>query len=286
MARYRLRFLLQEIDLNEGETLIGRSADCHVTIEDPLVSRHHARVRIAGDLALVEDLDSRNGTFVNGKGIDRQIALEDGDRVRIGTLELVFCHAADRATVKKQGRRTTGFMCHCAACGSPYPAESKTCPHCGSDRRVDDDTITGVVSEADRNWTLDLLVDVLGKGVTLERWSDVNRMLTRARANIESRLASDHPVERSHLDQVATAAVRLAAHQGDPAWAVWVFTIHSTLGWIPAEEVLQPLDLMPVATRRALAGPAMRLLEAVGTGDGSAENAASLVRIRALLDDS
>ena len=285
MARYRLRFLLQEIDLHEGETLIGRSADCHVTIEDPLVSRNHARVRINGDLAVIEDLDSRNGTFVNGKGIDAQVVLEDGDRVRIGTLELVFCHAAERATMKKQGRRTTGFMCHCASCGSPYPAESKECPHCGSDRRVDDDTISGVISETDRNWTLDLLVDVLRKGVSLKRWTDVNRMLTRARANIESRLASDHHIERKHLDQVAEAAVHLAAHRGDPEWAAWVLTIHATLRWVPGESVLQPLDLMPAAARQELRGPAVRLRDAVDGLQG-AGNTASLVRVRALCGDS
>ena len=51
MARYRLRFLLQEFDLPRGTTLIGRSSECQVTIEDPLVSRQHARILIDGDEA-------------------------------------------------------------------------------------------------------------------------------------------------------------------------------------------------------------------------------------------
>src|SRR5687767_6926407 len=49
VARYRLRFLLQEFDLPRGATILGRSSDCHVTIEDPLVSRHHARIVLEGD---------------------------------------------------------------------------------------------------------------------------------------------------------------------------------------------------------------------------------------------
>ena len=66
MARYRLRFLLQEFDLPRGATILGRSSDCHVTIEDPLVSRHHARIVLEGDRAVVYDLNSRNGVKVNG----------------------------------------------------------------------------------------------------------------------------------------------------------------------------------------------------------------------------
>src|SRR5262245_57686826 len=91
VTRYRLRFLLQEIDLAPGETLIGRSASCHVTIEDPLVSRQHARIRINGDVATIEDLGSRNGLQINGRGTRGISQLSEGDRVRIGTQELVFC---------------------------------------------------------------------------------------------------------------------------------------------------------------------------------------------------
>ena len=90
MARYRLRLLLQEFDLPRGTTLIGRSYDCHVTIEDPLVSRQHARIEVEGDRVTVFDLGSRNGVKVNGAGIKGSQDLRHGDRVRIGTQELVF----------------------------------------------------------------------------------------------------------------------------------------------------------------------------------------------------
>src|SRR3954469_23152323 len=91
LARFRLRFLLQEIDLPQGDTVIGRSATCQVTIEDPLVSREHARIRIAGDRATIEDLGSRNGVQVAGVAIAGLHSLRDGERVRIGTQEMVFC---------------------------------------------------------------------------------------------------------------------------------------------------------------------------------------------------
>ena len=90
-TRYRLRFLLQEFDLPKGETLIGRSAECHVTIEDPLVSRQHARIMLEGDAVTFEDLGSRNGGRINGLPVKRPVQLRDGGRIRIRTQELVFC---------------------------------------------------------------------------------------------------------------------------------------------------------------------------------------------------
>src|SRR5258708_4279931 len=69
LARFRLRFLLQEIDLPQGDTVIGRSATCQVTIEDPLVSREHAKIRIQDERATIEDLGSRNDVFVGGSPV-------------------------------------------------------------------------------------------------------------------------------------------------------------------------------------------------------------------------
>src|SRR5436853_6009735 len=81
VARYRLRFLLQEFDLPRGATILRRSSDCHVTIEDPLVSRHHARIVLEGDRAVLYDLNSRNGVKVNGQAIKEPTELTDSDRL-------------------------------------------------------------------------------------------------------------------------------------------------------------------------------------------------------------
>ena len=282
MARFRLRFLLQEIDLPEGETVIGRSTDSHVTIEDPLVSRQHARISVRGALPTIEDLGSRNGTFVNGRAAQGVLPLDDGDRIRVGTLELVFCRAQERQTRPRPQRRTTGFMCHCGECGNPYPSEAQSCPSCGSDLRVDDDTLSGVLSEVDRNWTLELLVDVLTKAVTLQRWDDVERMLRRARSNVEARVATDHGVEVDHLAAVGEAAVRLSVQRAEADWAAWVLTIHATLAEVPAEGVLTPLDLMPDELRQQLAPSARRLLSALEGRLDSRSETPGLVRVRAL----
>ncbi len=68
---------------------IGR-LDGDLVLEDPEVSRHHAVLRRSGESVLVEDLDSTNGTFVNGERIRSPITVDPGDQVRVGqtTLEI------------------------------------------------------------------------------------------------------------------------------------------------------------------------------------------------------
>ena len=156
MARYRLRFLLQEFDLPRGATILGRSSDCHVTIEDPLVSRHHARIVLEGDRAVVYDLASRNGVKVNGSSVKDPVELKDGDRLRIGTQELVFCRveAAPNASAK-----TTGFLRHCARCRMPYPQESGSCPSCGATEALDEETLSGQFGAAAQQiWSVQLFL--------------------------------------------------------------------------------------------------------------------------------
>ncbi len=63
---------------------IGRAPTCEIRIDDDGLSRSHARVRLEGEQAWVEDLSSRNGTFVNGTRIAKPTELHDGDKLQIG----------------------------------------------------------------------------------------------------------------------------------------------------------------------------------------------------------
>ena len=77
------RFLLAP-----GERIIGRDPDIDVTLESTTVSRRHARVAISSEGATIEDLGSKNGTFVNDRRlVDGSVAaVGNGDRIRIGSL--------------------------------------------------------------------------------------------------------------------------------------------------------------------------------------------------------
>jgi DNA-binding winged helix-turn-helix (wHTH) protein len=82
------------IVLNGGENVIGRDAASAVWIDDESVSRRHARIRVpgagVGDRVSIEDLNSTNGTYLRGRRLTAAAALENGDRIRVGTVTLVF----------------------------------------------------------------------------------------------------------------------------------------------------------------------------------------------------
>jgi pSer/pThr/pTyr-binding forkhead associated (FHA) protein len=78
------------IVLKRPRLLIGRSEECDVRPLSEEVSRRHCQVLKETDHVAVEDLGSRNGTFVNGKKIEAKTILHDGDRLRVGSLELTI----------------------------------------------------------------------------------------------------------------------------------------------------------------------------------------------------
>ncbi len=75
----------REIELKDGgENLVGRGQDATVRIDNPEVSRRHARLVVAGDTVTLEDLGSKNGTHRNGRRLTAPVALADGDEIWIG----------------------------------------------------------------------------------------------------------------------------------------------------------------------------------------------------------
>lgn len=73
----------------DGPLGLGRDADNLIVLADSGVSRHHARIVKSGSEWAIEDLGSSNGTWVNGQRVARA-SLSDGDRIKLGGVELVF----------------------------------------------------------------------------------------------------------------------------------------------------------------------------------------------------
>jgi pSer/pThr/pTyr-binding forkhead associated (FHA) protein len=74
---------------------IGRDPSTNLALDDDQASRRHARVSAQGELAMVEDLGSTNGTFVNGQPIEGPRALRPGDRIRVGLTVIELRTAQD-----------------------------------------------------------------------------------------------------------------------------------------------------------------------------------------------
>ena len=80
----------QRVILGAGENVLGRDPDGVVQIDSVTVSRRHARITVAESAVVIDDLGSKNGTFVGGKPVSRPIALKDGDEIRVGSVVFRF----------------------------------------------------------------------------------------------------------------------------------------------------------------------------------------------------
>ena len=84
----------RSIPVATASAIVGRDPESAVWIDAPGVSRRHAMIRIAasasGTTALIEDLGSTNGTFVNGRRVTREVVVEDGSEIVIGEASLTF----------------------------------------------------------------------------------------------------------------------------------------------------------------------------------------------------
>lgn len=84
----RLIWRKRELVLEPGDHVLGRTREASLWVDHKSVSRRHAVVRVAPDVAQIEDCGSKNGTFVNGTRIASPIPLHDGDAIRLGRAEL------------------------------------------------------------------------------------------------------------------------------------------------------------------------------------------------------
>jgi pSer/pThr/pTyr-binding forkhead associated (FHA) protein len=81
--------LKKRFPLRRGITVIGRQEDCDLSIPIQSVSRKHCQLNYEQGVLKIRDLGSRNGTYLNGKPIDKAV-IKPGDSVKVGPLSLVF----------------------------------------------------------------------------------------------------------------------------------------------------------------------------------------------------
>ncbi|MFO8074077.1 MAG: FHA domain-containing protein [Polyangia bacterium] len=223
--KYRLRLLFQEIDLPPGLFSIGRATNCTITIDDPLVSRRHAEIAVSEDNVLLRDLDSRNGTRVNGKQVEGEQPLRHGDRIRIGGYEFVFI-----VDLEQLGDLSTQTMqtVRCSGCGNIYPEHMSACPACGLERSEqdaaagpkpvpDESTAPISVDELDNlsdsmlSHSTRMIDEVIQMALSMERFEKAADFIDRKVASLERRL-SGGTVRAADL--VRVSEFNLAAARG------------------------------------------------------------------------
>jgi pSer/pThr/pTyr-binding forkhead associated (FHA) protein len=110
MPTMKNAFLLfegQVVQLERTIFTIGRNLDNNIILQNPVVSRLHARLVFRNGHFEVEDLSSLNGTYVNGEPVERRV-LESGDIITLGNFPLVYLE--DPAGVKGEKWKKTGEL--------------------------------------------------------------------------------------------------------------------------------------------------------------------------------
>ena len=208
---FRLRHLQHNFELGQGEFVIGRSAECQLALDDPLVSRKHALLIVGAESVVIKDLGSRNGVVVNGTKIDTSRILLDGDRIVIGSQEMTL--VAWQRDPNYMARRRTGSQtlsslvpAHLQAQGSDSSKEQS--------KRVD---------------SFPLLSTLADKALALGRPEDAERILASLLIDILKQLQGDktYPVET--VDQAAQYGVRLAAGTGKGTWVDYVVALYTAV---------------------------------------------------------
>jgi DNA-binding winged helix-turn-helix (wHTH) protein len=87
---FRLKWIDGRVTLGEGVHVIGRDPDAAIFLNVPGVSRRHALLTIAEGVASIEDLGSKNGTFVGAQRVNGSIPIGDGDIVGVGSVKLTL----------------------------------------------------------------------------------------------------------------------------------------------------------------------------------------------------
>jgi pSer/pThr/pTyr-binding forkhead associated (FHA) protein len=95
----------REFVLPPGETVLGREPSAGVCVDHPSVSRLHARISIEAGRAWIEDLGSRNGTFLNGRRIDGSTEIEEEGIIGLGPVTLEFFKLRAPASTRSMSGR-------------------------------------------------------------------------------------------------------------------------------------------------------------------------------------
>ena len=218
----RLRYLGHNLEVPEGQFVIGRSSKCQLSVDDPLISRQHAVLTITGETATVEDLGSRNGVQVNGQRITSTQQLNDGDTITVGS-QVMTIHGISTGASAPRPRRAELQTLQTTSLfdlqedptddTNIRPGPLRDAP----DRRVNELTLVGAVAE---------------KALAMGRAEDAQRLLERPLRDLLARTKGGRGGEGAVAQRAVALAVKLGAALGKGEWidyAVELYTLRREL---------------------------------------------------------
>ena len=262
---FRLRYLAHDIELAVGEFVIGRSTECQLSLDDPLVSRRHGVIKIKRDTVSVQDLGSRNGVLVNGVKIDAERAVVPGDKITIGSQEMRLLsedesnpsQAYANEDVYRRATQTLGaayvvdlrkaadgsVTAHLSSPSVPAPVSSQSVTGPMSALRVSAPVSNrSVPSHVERftdpptsepssrsQQSFQLLGGVADKALAMGRSEEAERILQALLLDVITRARGGLPVEGSMAESAAKYAARLGGATTRGSWVDYVFELYRWL---------------------------------------------------------
>jgi len=221
---FRLRYLAHDLELPVGEFVIGRSTDCQLSLDDPLVSRRHAVLRIRRDGVSIEDLKSRNGVIVNGTKIDRARELNAGDKISIGSQEMVL-QASDEARPRTATNDDDIYRRATQTLGAGSAIEIREAMVKIGTAFTDPPT-----AEASRSLqSFQLLGGVADKAFAMGRAEEAERILQSLLVDVMQRVRDGQPLDASVTEAAAKYAARLGGATTKGTWIDYVFELYKRL---------------------------------------------------------
>ena len=224
---FRLRYLQHDFELTPGRFVIGRSTECQLSLDDPLVSRKHALLVVAEDSVELQDLSSRNGVLVNGIKIEGPTPLTDGDTITIGSQDMVLSrHTSSTRSGRGYApmhRVATETITALQPVRADQPPSSDTGerrnPHAEADQPPE--SVGTNKRDAFR-----LLGGVADKALALGRADEAERLLNTLLDHVLATVKGGLEWDAGMVEQAGRYGARLAAGTGKARWVDYVIELH------------------------------------------------------------
>lgn len=224
---FRIRYLAHDLELPIGDFVIGRGPECQLAVDDPLVSRKHAVLRVTATGVLAQDLGSRNGVLINGVKLDGSRELVPGDKIRIGNQEIVVYKTDDARTIsysdeeQRRAMQTIGGM-HVADIHASIEAAAM-------DSKANPDGRLHASETARRFQSVRLLCGVADKALALGRADEAERILASLLQAILKKTKEGSKPKGGVAEYAALYAARLAAATTKGSWVDYVFDLYTSI---------------------------------------------------------
>jgi len=224
--RFWLEYQGRTFELRPGEILIGRSSNCHLVLDDGLVSRRHAQIVVTDERAAVEDFGSANGVFVNDKRVSGSEQLQAGDRLQIGKQQFVVC-AVSRPPVSLPAERFNAETLHGLRAAPDLTLDIQVGDRAGGTKP--DLKVPLEAEPTTRAEALELLGGVADKVLAMGRGDEAERVLAIALGNVLAEVKRGREPAPRVVGRAAGYAGKLAEATSRGKWLDYTIELYAAL---------------------------------------------------------